>query len=180
MALPRRAALVTIGTVLSGCASAPASDDDATEPASETASPTDVHTATEHGVLHCDRATIEKDLPEEATAVPDTLSEETVTEYVERLEEFVALPLTDGEPDGYVGIGDVTVEAVDYGYVATVPVTGGYYNQESDDSTETVHYDVAPYTATYFVSEQVVRRAEDDTVELDPREEGEVVACGST
>lgn len=176
MALHRRAALVAIGTVISGCAGSPDGEDSPTK----TASPTDVHTATDPGYLECDRATVSTDLPAEATVVPDPLTEDSVLDYVERLEEFLALPLEDGEPDGYVGIGDVTVETVDYGYLATVPVTGGYYNQESDDSTETVHYDMAPYTATYFVNERVVRRAEDDTAELDPREYGEVVVCESS
>lgn len=178
MALPRRTVLVAVGTVLGGCAGPPATTDSPTE-TDETTTDTNSASATEPTYLDCDQPTISKDLPNEATAIPDSVSEDSVVEYVERLEEFVVLPLEDGEPDGYVSIGTVSVETVEYGYLATVPVTGGYYNQEQQDSTETVHADLGIHTATYFVTEQVVRRAEDTNTELDPREHGEVVVCES-
>jgi hypothetical protein len=184
MALSRRTVLVALGAALGGC-TAPATTSDTPVETDDTATPTDsktdseTPTATEPAYLDCDRATIAKDLPQEATATPDPLTEDSVLEYVKALEEYLTLPLEDGEPDGYVSIGTIEIERVEYGYLATVPVTGGYYNQEQDDSTETVHADLAPYTATYFVNEQVVRRAEDSNSELDPRDYGDVVVCES-
>lgn len=181
MALPRRTVLVALGVALGGCAGSDPPSDTATETERESDSPTktDTPTGTEPAYLHCDGPTVSTTIPTDAAVIPDSLTEESVVEYVERLEEFFALPLEDGEPDGYVSIATVSVETVDYGYIATVPVTGGYYNEADDDTTETVHHDLAPYTATYFVSEQVVRRAEDANTELDPRDHGEVVVCPS-
>lgn len=180
MALHRRALLVALATVLGGCTGTgtPTESPTNTE-ATATATPSDTATATEPGYLACDGVTISKALPEAATAIPDSLDEERVREYATRLEEYITLPLKDGEPDGYLSIGTVEVEPVEYGSLATVPVTGGYYNYEQDDSTETVHADLAPYTATYFVSERLVRRAEDSSGELDPRDYGAVVVCES-
>lgn len=178
MALPRRAVLVGVGVALGGC-TGPATSSDTPAGTDDTTTPvdSDTPTPTEPAYLDCDQPTISKDLPGGVTAIPDSLSEDSVIEYVKRLEECFTLPLEDGEPDGYVSIGTIEVETVEYGYLATVPVTGGYYNREDDDATETVHVDLAPYTATYVVTEGLVRRAKDSNTELDPREHGEVVVC---
>jgi len=176
MALPRRALLSSLAVAAAGC-TAP----DSSEPTAATASPatgsTTADSATEPGYATCDTPAADAEELTTTGGIPDSLSEDTARAYVTAVEKDIVLSAEDGENDGYVSIGSVAVESVEYGYLATVPVTGGYYNEDSDDATETVHYDLAPHTATYFINDQVLRRAKDATSELDPRKQGEVIVC---
>lgn len=164
MALPRRAVVVAFGAMLGGCTG-----------------PGDLgSTATAPEYVSCDPATVSENIPDETADIPDPLTDGSVTDYVERLEREIVLPPEDEISDGYVSIGTIETETVTHGYLATVPVTGGYYNEASDEtSTVTVHADLGQHIATYFVNEQLVRRARDTNAELDPREHGEVVVCES-
>jgi hypothetical protein len=46
-------------------------------------------------------------------------------------------------------------------------------------ATETVHHDLGAHMASYFVTEQVVRRARTNEESVDPRQQGEVIAWTS-
>lgn len=182
MALHRRSLLGSVALLLSGCATV--TDDGPTESEpTERDSPTRTTTsppATEPAYANCDSVGAVAEELDEPAAIPDPLTEDSVAEYVDGLERDIVLPPEDEISDGYVSIGTIEVETVEHGYLATVPVTGGYYNEASDDdSTVTVHADLGHHVATYFVNEQVVRRARDTTAELDPREHGDVVVCES-
>jgi hypothetical protein len=166
MALPRRAALVAIATAVSGCAGSPLG--------------TDSPTPTDPGYISCDPSDVSQNIPKDVAAIPDQLSEESVAAYAEELERAIVLPPEDEISDGYVSIGTVEAEQGERGYTATVPVTGGYYNSTPEsDSESTIHADLGRYTASYFVTGQVVRRVKNATAELDARNHGEVVVCES-
>lgn len=125
----------------------------------------------------CDPAAVSPDAPAAAGALPDSLTPDRVVEYAEAVERAFALP---SNGDGYVQIADSAAESVAHGYLVRVPVTGGYYNRAADGTaTETVHYDLAPYAARYFVTERVARRTRDTDSPADPREAGTLIACAS-
>lgn len=177
MALPRRSVLGGVALMFSGCA-APTERDptESDSPTRTTTSPS----GTEPAYASCDPDVAVAEELDSAGDIPDPLTEDSVAEYVDAIERDIVLPPEDEISDGYVSIGTIETETVEYGYLATVPVTGGYYNEASDEtSTATVHADLGQHTATYFVNDQVVRRAEDTNAELDPREHGEVVVCES-
>ncbi|MCT9097341.1 hypothetical protein [Haloarchaeobius sp. HME9146] len=113
-----------------------------------------------------------------APEFPAALAEAEVSAYVEAVERTLVLPPENQISDGYVSIGTITVESVGYGYLATVPVTGGYYN-EAGEGTPTLHADLGHHTAMYFVNQQVLRRtvATGDTEPSDPRESGTLLRC---
>lgn len=107
------------------------------------------------------------------TYSPDSLTHEQIVTYLETVESDFVLG---SNTDGYVKIGEITTESVAHGYLAQVPVNGGYYNKAKDDNpTETIHYDLGTHTTRYFLGEQIVRRVEAG----DPREQGDVIACTS-
>lgn len=181
MPLPRRNVLCGIGVVLSGCATT--TDGPTESEPTESDSPTRTTTspsATEPAHASCDPDAAVTEELDSAGDIPDPLTEDSVAEYVDALERDIVLPPEDETSDGYVSIGTIETETVEYGYLATVPVTGGYYNEASDGtSTTTVHADLGQHIATYLINEQVVRRARDTNAELDPRDHGKVVVCES-
>lgn len=166
----RRDVLAAIAVPFAGCGSRPLGNEATTE-------------TNDHGTdgrpeyAGCDASSVPEDAPESATPVPDPLTEKRVEEYVEMVERDITLPPDDEIADGYVAVGTVSVEAVEHGYVASVPVNGGYYNSGDGDATETTHYDLPTHEAQYFLSDRVVRRAEGSAGSTDPRMSGEVVAC---
>lgn len=167
MALHRRAVLASLTPLVAGgCVSRDGSDP--TE--SSTPSPT-----TEPDYASCDSELQSGETLHSAGDIPDDLSEDSAREYAQVLERDVMLPPPEERSDGHVSIGDVRSETVTHGYLVTVEVTGGYFNEVGE--TPTVHYDLGAHVSTYFMNEQVVRRARDPTAELDPRDHGEVVVC---
>ena len=165
MALPRRALLGSLGVAIVGCTRRDSPGSPGTEPSYTT----------------CDAGLASTEELHTAGGIPDTLSEDRVREYVTALEKDIVLPPPDDRTSGYLDIGSVSVESVADGYLATVEVTGGY-QREAPDGTATgtgTHADLGRHVATYFVNEQVVRRAVDYETELDPREQGEIVVCES-
>lgn len=172
MALPRRALLSSLAAAaVAGCV--------ADEPAGSESSPTasDSPTGTEPGYASCNPDLLTAEQLDTAGGIPEPLGEPEAGSYARELEQDIALPPPDERDDGYLSIGSNEVETVEYGYLVTVEVTGGYYNQTQ--GTATVHADLGQYIATYFINEQVVRRAKNTTAELDPRQSGEVVVCES-
>jgi hypothetical protein len=169
-----------LAVVLSGCAGPTDGGPTESDPTEgDTPTRTTSPPATEPAVASCDPDVTVAGKLSSVGDIPDTLTEDSVAEYVERLEREIVLP-PDEISGGYVSIGTIETETVDYGYLATVPVTGGYYNEAPEEtSTATVHADLGQHIATYFITEQVVRRAEETSAELDPREYGEVVVCES-
>lgn len=124
----------------------------------------------------CETEAVSSTLPESARTIPDSLSHEHIVAYVESVERQIVLPV---DTDGYLNIGDISTESVAHGHLAHVPVTGGYYNEASDDSTETIHYDVGSYTASYFLTEHLVRRAKARDGSVDPRKQGALIVCAA-
>lgn len=123
----------------------------------------------------CDPEDVLASAPESARNLPDSLTHDSIVAYVESVEPEIVLP---PDSDGYLSVGEVTTESVATGALAEVSVTGGYYNEaKDDDSTETVHYDLPPHTARYFLTRNLVRRVETDGDPADPRREGDLVAC---
>jgi hypothetical protein len=166
--------------VLSGCATAtdagPTESDSAARDSPTRTKPSPP--ATEPGYASCGPDTVVAEELDDPAVIPDPLTEDSVAAYVDPLERDIVLPPADDSSDGDISIGTIETEPVEYGYLATVPVTGGYYNEAADGtSTATVHADLGHHVATYFVTEQVVRRARETTAELDPREHGDVVVC---
>lgn len=180
MALHRRAFLASLGVAAAGCASddAPEPTDSATQ--SGTPSATASPTGTEPAYARCDPEIAPTEALHTAGGIPEPLGEPEASSYARELEQDILLPPRNERSDGYVSIGTIEVDTVEHGYLVTVPVTGGYYNKASDDgSTVTVHADLGTHTATYFINEEVVLRAEETNAEPDPRNHGEVVVCES-
>ena len=176
----RRAVLTSVASVagaLAGCVTQPdrfdgATTDSETGAATPTATPTrgTPEYATCTPVLYTERR---DPLP----APPAELATETVAEYVVDLEETLLTPSEEDMTGGWVDIGTPTVEAVTHGYLAYVPMHGGYINEDTGGET-TQHADLGSHTASYFVNDQVVRleRAHDERI--DPRETtNNVVLC---
>lgn len=142
--------------------------------------PTPTDAATEPTYTTCESEPISVAVPQSASELPDTLTRESVAAYVEAVEREFVLP---SDTDGYVVLGDVTVESVAHGYLARVPVNGGYYNEAAGaNATETIHYDLGTHTASYFVAEQLVRRAttRGQQTPVDPRTRGDLIVCTET
>ncbi|MEF8800440.1 MAG: hypothetical protein V5A38_09395 [Halolamina sp.] len=176
MALPRRSVLGGIAVLLAGCTSRDGAV--STDSPSETPTPTTAP-ATEPGYVTCDPDRVSTVELHTAGGIPDDLSTARVREYAQSLEEDIVLPPPEERADGYVSFGDVTTETVEYGYLATVEVIGGYQRDEVAGTATGTHADLGQHIATYFVTEQVVRRARDTSTELDPRDHGEIVVCES-
>jgi len=179
MPLRRRAALASLAAVLAGCGSATGPEQSGTTTSTpdtgpETADPT----GTDPTYASCDPEFAPTEPLHTAGGIPESLTESAASDYARELERDLVLPPPEERSDGHVSIGTVEVEPVEYGFLVTVPVTGGYYNEASDDDS-TVHADLAHYTATYFINENVVRRTKHGDAELDPRDYGEVVVCES-
>lgn len=126
----------------------------------------------------CDADSLVADAPESARNRPSSLTHDRIGDYVTQVEsDFV---LSSDVEDGYVKIGTPTVESVTHGYLARVPVNGGYYNREKEgNTTETVHYDLGMHKSSYFLNEQVVRRAKRRDSFPDPRKRSDLIACTS-
>jgi len=159
----------------SGAATAESDTDSETKP-STTATPTASATpgtpeyATCTGDLSAPR---EEPLPEP----PDDLTTESVADYVAQLEEILLTPPDDEMTGGWVDIRAPTVEEVPHGFLAYVPMRGGYINEDIGGET-TQHADLGEHTASYFVNEHVVRREKEYDGRVDPREAtGNVVLC---
>ncbi|WP_439026985.1 hypothetical protein [Haloarchaeobius sp. DT45] len=185
----RRTLLSTVGSALSlstaGCLSSFGSDStgrsdpnataDGTTP--DDATHTDTPTTGTPGEPTCET---EYTAPEiaDAPAFPAHLTEDEIAAYLEAVERTIVLPPESQISEGYVSIGTITVESVDQGYIATVPVTGGYYN-EAGEGTATVHADLGTHTATYLVTGQVLKRAKagGTATAVDPRESGTLLRC---
>lgn len=171
----RREFAVTAGAgfiALAGCLGGPSGTPDEPDDGTES---TGQPSETEPAYATCASGTVSADAPESAGNLPPSLAHEDVVGYVESVERDIVLP---PDADGYVKIGAVTTESVSHGVVAEVPVTGGYYNEPgSDGSTGTVHADLAPHTARYFVTPTLCRRVKTRDGTADPREEGELLAC---
>jgi hypothetical protein len=166
----RRDVCVGLAAILTGCAGRGEGGMQNTE--------TERPSSTSEGADYATCDTESNRGPESAAKIPDPLSEARVATYVETVERDVVLPAEERISDGYVVVGAVEVEAVTHGYVARVPVNGGYYNEPAaGDATETVHYDLPMHTARYFVNERVVRRTEAVDEPADPREFGRVLVC---
>jgi len=171
MALHRRALLASLTAVaVGGCVSREGS-----EPTdSSTPSPT-----TEPEYATCDPDLNPGETLHSAGEIPEDLSEDSAGEYAQALEEDVVLPPPEERNEGYLGFGEVTAETVEHGYFVTVEATGGYQRGDPEGTATGTHADLGQHIATYFINEQVVRRAEDTTAELDPRDHGETVVCES-
>ncbi|NLV11458.1 hypothetical protein GOC74_16135 [Halomicrobium mukohataei] len=167
----RRTLLAGVACFLGGCVS-PVSTPDTTDTAPPTA--TEIPSTPAHATCHPDaiRTPPSGGYP----TPPSDLTTERVTEYVTTLERAVMLPPKDERTDGHLALGSPSVETVPEGYLAYVPVHGGYYNMKQADSTVTQHADLARYTASYFLNSHVVRRM-DDTDRADPRTAGTVIVC---
>lgn len=158
-------ALPAVAGALAGCLESPSgrnSDPDAA--GTDTGSRTDrATTATDApstpDYATCDPAAVVTSPDASYPSPPAEQTTERVAEYVETLETAILLPPEDEMTDGWVDIGSVSVDAVDHGFLAYVPVNGGYYNEEMDGSTATQHADLGRHTASYFLNERVVRRA---------------------
>lgn len=138
-----------------------------------TTQPTD--SPTEPAYTTCTSDAESSRAPESARDIPDSLTHETIVAYLATVERDIVLPTDDS---GYVQIGEITTDAVAHGYLADVPVNGGYYNRPShDNATETRHYDLPTHTARYFLTEQLVRRTEGRERPADPRTQGELIVC---
>lgn len=176
MALHRRAFFISLAAVaIAGCTTdEPVGTPSSTRTESESESPPP---ATEPGYASCDPEMSPGENLHTAGEIPSNLSERSAKEYAKALEEDIVLPPPEERNEGYLGFGEVTAETVEYGYVVTVEVTGGYQRGDPEGTATGTHADLGQHVATYFMNEQVVRRAEDNTVELDPREAGEVVVC---
>lgn len=173
MKLSRRVVLTSVAGVagaFAGCttSSEDGSDGAGTDTKSETPAMPEYATCTP--VLYTERR---DPLP----APPAELTTETVAEYVVDLEETLLTPSEEDMTGGWVDIGTPTVEAVTHGYLAYVPMRGGYINEDIGGET-TQHADLGSHTASYFINDQVVRleRAHDERI--DPRETtNNVVLC---
>lgn len=162
--------------VLSGCISGaetePAKTSDDTH--TDTDSP---NTASENEPEYttCTPEEVSVSAPESAQDIPDSLTHDSIVTYVESVERDIVLP---ADTDGYLQIGETTTESVTNGFLAEVPITGGYYNEATDgDSTETVHYDLPPHTSRYFLTRNLVRRVKTQGNTADPRQEGDLLVC---
>lgn len=176
MTLHRRELLASLATVaVAGCGTDGPSGTASSKPGSASPTASESPMGTEPGYASCnpDLATIEE--RHTAGGIPEPLTESNASSYARELEQDILLP-PPAERDGYVSFGSIDAETVHHGYLVTVEVTGGYYNQ-AGEGTVTVHADLGIHTATSFINEQVVRRAEDTTAELDPRDVGELIVC---
>jgi len=108
---------------------------------------------------------------------PSELTTESVADYVARLEEHLMTPPDDEMTGGWVNIGTPTTEEVPHGFLAYVPMRGGYINEDIGGET-TQHADLPHHTASYFVNEHVVRRETEYEERVNPREDtNNVVRC---
>lgn len=188
MAQSRRSLLAVLAAASSGCVS-PSTDPnpsgmDAGQPhpaESETDGPTATESTTAEPTgtpdyATCDRSAVMTPPSDGYRSPPTDLTSERVGEYVMALEKDIVLPAEDERTDGWIDLKSPTVESVAHGYIVYLPVRGGYYNEKVDYSTATQHADLSKYTASYFVTERVVRRARGSD-RIDPRKSGEVVVC---
>lgn len=80
-----------------------------------------------------------------------------------------------GDYDGELNVDTTELEN---GFLVRFAVTTAYGYRPEPKTPETVHADLAPYTANYFVSNQRVVRAESEQdTTVDPREVGTEVHC---
>lgn len=181
--LPRRALIVGLAGAVAGCTN-PARNGpemDESGSGSPTANPETVTEADESTpeYVACEyRQTpdVETEIGDWDREPPTDPTREQVAEYVRGFEQYAVY--TTGEvTDSAVAIRDIEVTAVESGFVAHVAVDGGYVDFATESGR--AHADLAPYTASYLVTERTVYRVEGNDGPYDMREPpaGSLVYC---
>lgn len=181
--LPRRALIVGIAGTAAGCTNPLGNNTGTDESGSDTS------TATLEAVTEEDESTpeyvtceypqtpdVQTDTGDWSREPPTDSTREQIEAYVRGFERYAVY--TTGEvTDSSVTIKDVEVTPVDSGFVAHVTVDGGYVDFATESGR--AHADLAPYTASYLVTEHTVYRVEGNDGPYDMREPpaGSLVHC---
>lgn len=121
---------------------------------------------------------------------PDSLTQDNVeaftvqfekaysTRVILRENEYVTYVQFKNIAGDYEGELNVDTTELENGFLVRFDVTTAYGYRPEPKTPETVHADLAPYTANYFISKQRVVRAEsEEDTTVDPREVGTEVHC---